>query len=850
MQLIKKLLFDIETTGLLDFNSIDYSTMPYKIKASYKTHCIVAKDLDTNQVFKFINNGIIDTIPNFLNLIRKYNVIVGHNILNFDLLSLKLTHNLKYEVNPNIHKRLNINDPLESFPDRLFGEHVKFIDTLILSKLLNPDRLGGHSLKKWGERLEDNKGSYGEQENAWDKFSQEMLDYCEQDVHLNHKVYKALLKEMGDRACDWQEAYQLEAAVCDLVTRASHFGFRFDKEHAEWCLNDLNEKIKTLEEDVNPQLPKRNLPKSKQLLLPKSIWKIPFDVNSIYKKTGGLKKSVVDYLNKINVPEHMQEDYICSMLEKKEIDGVSIVNNYILDEIDKHPDLLTISAINFGKKLNLKSTEDIYNKILEIECTGEIPILNEPMTLDHIDDLKQHIMSLGWVPTKFENRDLLLNSKKKKRNRKEVIKAIEKYVNDTIGSQYEKYRCEYLKCVPGNLKEYLLNKSKKAKRLLVLSTPKYVVDQEKNICPNLEKLKEEIPFIDKVIKFMVYRHRRNNILNTSGGGFLANKRINVDGHIPTPADTLGAVTGRFTHKDVANIARVSTLYGKHMRSLFTVDENHFLLTADADGLENRMEGSFCYKYEDGPEYAEKLEAAKPNDWHTVFSKKLNIDRNAGKSVKYGLSYGQQVDGLAKNMGWSKVKAKRVFDGFWEEAPALKGLKDALEAHWEYNGKKYIIGHDNRLLHARAKHLLVNLLFQSSGILCMKRQHIILDRLLKDEGLLGDPFNEDLSKVPKSTLIILYHDESSQQIHKDLVRLKSFDTKKEAEECKRTLEQKGWVLSDINHGIPEICDGKYFIAYSKVITLTSKSMEMAGEYYNMELKLTQAGCLGVNWSHTH
>ena len=42
------------------------------------------------------------------------------------------------------------------------------------------------------------KGEYGEQENAWVDFNEDMLAYCVQDVEVTAEVYKALLKEMQD----------------------------------------------------------------------------------------------------------------------------------------------------------------------------------------------------------------------------------------------------------------------------------------------------------------------------------------------------------------------------------------------------------------------------------------------------------------------------------------------------------------------------------------------------------------------------------------------------------------------------------------------------------------------------
>lgn len=849
---LRRILYDIEATGLLDCDAIDYSKTPYKIKDNYKVHCIVAVDIDTEEVFKFINDeGDVNQIPDFINLVsEECDTLCGHNIINFDLLALKLTYGLDYEINPNFHERLNINDKLEVYPDRLFGRKAKFVDTLLLSKLLNADRFPqGHALKVWGNFLNNAKGNYGEQDEAWDRYSPEMLEYCVQDVMLNLDVYRYLLKEMGDYTTNWLEAYQLEAATADLVTTSSHFGFNFNKERAENCIVDLDQKIKDITDKVNPQLPDRLLPKGKQPKPPNNPWKKAFDYKEPFTKSGKLKKACVDYLTLIGIEDGDEQlSYIRSMIDKEEIEGNIIFESRIEREIEKHKSLLSVAAISYCNKLNI---EDCFAEIIRIQEGGEPKQLTDKMTLDNADDVKKHIVSLGWVPTKWNENDLLTKTKNQKRNKDEIETAILRYVKDTKGSIYEKYRCEKLKCIPETLETTIKGMVPGSHKVMLRSTPLYTVDKEKNICPNLEKMKDKVPFISLIIDFLVYSHRRRTILGKSGDtGWLANKRLEVDGKIPTPADTVGAITGRFKHRDVCNVPRPTSTYGKEMRGLFGVPKNHYLLTADADGLEGRQEGSHCYKYDGGPEYAVELEAPKPNDFHTVRAKKLNIDRNDAKSLKYGLSYGQQPAGLAKSMGWPLNKAKQIYNGFWESALPLKQLKDNLEKHWEHNGKKFIIGLDKRKLPARAKHLLINLLFQSSGIICMKRQHVMLDRMLKDEGLLGDPFKHNLDVEKKSTLIIMYHDESSQAIHKDLIRLKSFDTKEDAQKCKQDLEEKGFILSDINHGIPEICDGKYFIAWSKVIELTSKSMIMAGEYYNMNIKLTQAGQLGMDWSQTH
>jgi len=66
------------------------------------------------------------------------------------------------------------------------------VDTLVLSALLNPERLGGHGIEAWGRRL---GGEQKVQHEDWSKFSVEMLRRCESDVRLNKKVLQRLLSE-------------------------------------------------------------------------------------------------------------------------------------------------------------------------------------------------------------------------------------------------------------------------------------------------------------------------------------------------------------------------------------------------------------------------------------------------------------------------------------------------------------------------------------------------------------------------------------------------------------------------------------------------------------------------------
>lgn len=144
------LIFDLESNGLYDDPLTD------------TIWCIVTKDTDTG----FINTYYKDRIHKGIKALEYADELVGHNVIDFDLRLIK-----------------------KLYPD--FSPKAKIIDTMILSQLLNPDRVGGHSLGKYGELLGHPKPEHED----WSVFSPEMLHRCTEDVEINHKVYDMLMEE-------------------------------------------------------------------------------------------------------------------------------------------------------------------------------------------------------------------------------------------------------------------------------------------------------------------------------------------------------------------------------------------------------------------------------------------------------------------------------------------------------------------------------------------------------------------------------------------------------------------------------------------------------------------------------
>lgn len=106
-------------------------------------------------------------------------LVVGHNVA-FDLEALRRVWGIEYKWDT---KGCSFN-----------GKPVRFLDTWQLSMFLNADRVPGHGLEAWGEKLGLEKIDFKD----WSGYSEEMRVYCERDVDLTELVYKRLLKELEE----------------------------------------------------------------------------------------------------------------------------------------------------------------------------------------------------------------------------------------------------------------------------------------------------------------------------------------------------------------------------------------------------------------------------------------------------------------------------------------------------------------------------------------------------------------------------------------------------------------------------------------------------------------------------
>lgn len=163
------LIFDIETDGLYD----NVTTI----------HCVAIKDIGNNQTLVFNDEGTQEPIARAITMLEGAETIIGQNVINYDI--------------PVIQK---------FYP---WFAPPRMLDTLILSRLYHPnlreiDRIknwphmplqlhGRHSLEAYGYRLGEYKGGFAKQTD-WKNWSQDMEDYCVQDLQVTHKLWNHFQK--------------------------------------------------------------------------------------------------------------------------------------------------------------------------------------------------------------------------------------------------------------------------------------------------------------------------------------------------------------------------------------------------------------------------------------------------------------------------------------------------------------------------------------------------------------------------------------------------------------------------------------------------------------------------------
>lgn len=263
------IVFDIETDGL-------------RLDDITKIHCICVKDLAVGISTSFSGESIKAGVK----FIEAYYTIIGHNIIAYDI--------------PVIQK---------FFP---WFTPNKVIDTLVLARMLEPDRAEGHGLESYAPLFGHSKI----QNQEWSEVTENIIERCKSDVEINTKLYEYFDREL--KAWDWSKALELEQEIALIIHQQERNGWKFDKEKALGLVNRLIKRREDIDQEVSPLLKAKCVHVS--------------TVNKPFKKDGGFSSQCLKYtcpvLNVIEEPE------LGSCVELLQISGPFSVLEFVKPDLN------------------------------------------------------------------------------------------------------------------------------------------------------------------------------------------------------------------------------------------------------------------------------------------------------------------------------------------------------------------------------------------------------------------------------------------------------------------------------------------------------------------------------------
>ncbi len=207
------LAFDIEANGLREVNINRKHEAEEEVS---KVHCLCIRNVNTNAHARFTDEPgywMAGTLLEGWNALMRADVLVAHNGIDYDMPVLRRL------VAPKGHD---------------VSTEPKLVDTLVWSRFLYPDiqshpnikfGLKPNSLATWGKRLKVNKLKHEE----FDRLSEKMLVYCDQDVVVDIAIFRHLLPLMQK----WKRHSRMEHEVARIIARQSCNGVGFNSDEAE-----------------------------------------------------------------------------------------------------------------------------------------------------------------------------------------------------------------------------------------------------------------------------------------------------------------------------------------------------------------------------------------------------------------------------------------------------------------------------------------------------------------------------------------------------------------------------------------------------------------------------------------
>jgi DNA polymerase I len=324
------------------------------------------------------------------------------------------------------------------------------------------------------------------------------------------------------------------------------------------------------------------------------------------------------------------------------------------------------------------------------------------------------------------------------------------------------------------------------------------------------KLSKDDPFegieskIGKLVAKRVQCRQRRGIIEGLIG------IIREDGRIGGAVNTL-AVTGRATHRNIVNIPKAGSFYGKSMRRIFSSKDGFVVVGTDSEGCQLRMLAGRMNNLQ----YTEALlkgDKKLGTDNHSLTAKIGELEsRDIAKNVIYCLLFGGGDAKLAKTAKKPPGSGADLRSKLYRGLDGLGTLMERLVSEWRKTTKKRynpkfnrveyydgtITGLDGRPITVPSEHMLLVYLLQSDEAIMMSKAYCLANERCAARGW---KYGEDYG------FVCWYHDEFTV-------------------ECRENIAQE----------VKEICE---------------QAIVDAGTFFNIPCPHQGSGAIGKNWYEIH
>lgn len=306
---------------------------------------------------------------------------------------------------------------------------------------------------------------------------------------------------------------------------------------------------------------------------------------------------------------------------------------------------------------------------------------------------------------------------------------------------------------------------------LLLTPPKKSATGYSTSADVLEALEESSPIIPKIIEYRLFEKLRSTYVDSLPGEI--DKKTN---RIHCTFNQFVTATGRLSCQDpnLQNIPVRST-EGKKLRTAFRPMLPHWsFLAADYSQIELRL---LAHLSED-PILLKAFQEGEDIHAYTasiVFNLPLgevtSEMRHRAKAVNFGILYGQQAFGLAKELGISHKEAAHFITTYFERYPKVKQYLEQCKEMVRKTGKSFTITgrqrpipdihSNNPMVRSAAERLAINTPLQGTAADLIKLAMIQIDALFQnrsEEGFMILQIHDELIfEVPDDRAEMIAHD---------------------------------------------------------------------------------------------